>query len=340
MKTAKEHTQQSSQDELAYLSELSFEQFGLDEIALYRINKRIDARVFKNGSNTVFISLCCVALISVTCFFVLFNRSQNQPSSYQALLQENNDLTKTLHNLVLPSDTIVDLTAITSNTKNNPIEPFKKSVTIATNTNQQEVDELGNLSIKQIEIPFSEINTSENTNTAFLANAPCVFISDLKIANYKAYYFKQNQFIDLDLTTGLSSQYENERSVQKLARARNSNYYAHVIIQQAMTLYQNQSYANSIEKLQLLYNYNADDVNAQFYIAMGLFEQKQFSKALAFYDACSNNTINVFYQEAEYYKALCLLKTNQTNEAKKLLIQIKNNRTFYSERASSLLDVI
>ena len=338
MKTATQHNQASSQDDLTYLSELGFDQLGFDEKVLNRINHRVDARVFGSGSKTVFISLCCIALVSITFFSMLFNRSQNQPSTYQAFLKENNDIKKTHQKTIRSSDTITAVTIITSNIKNNHVEPFKKPLIVDVHKHQQNMSELENLTIKQVNIPFANINETETTNLAVLPNAPCVFISDLKVANYKEYYFKQNQFIDLDLTTGLSSQYENESNKQKAVRFKNSNYYAHVIIQQAMALYHKQLYANSIGQLQLLYNYNPDDVNAQFYIAMGLFEQKQFANALPFYNACLANSITIFYQEAEYYKAICLLKTNQVNEAKKLLLQIKTNHSFYSERATLLLE--
>ena len=64
----------------------------------------------------------------------------------------------------------------------------------------------------------------------------------MKVANYKLYYFKRNESIDLAVNTGVSAQYENSSTIEKAYLLKNSAYFAHKIIQRAMRLYDNKDY--------------------------------------------------------------------------------------------------
>ncbi len=350
-------------DELNYLSGLAFEQFGFENSDVDNITQRINKKIKveaealdtstslskhsaqqppqsplsikkQTGFTTIFISLLCGLFIGVSVFFVLFNKSKNHASVYQKLTEENEQLKKALNNTVLATDTIFNIP------QNTSIKLKEHFTTQDELPNEKSVfDELENLEPKTTTIAFSDIQLKEETITpAFIPNAPVLFISDLKVANYKAYYFKQNQSIDLVLNTGLSAQYENETKLQKVQRNRNSKYFAHLMIQRAMKLFNQKQIDACIEELQWLYDYNKQDANAQFYLGMCYVEKKQYKKALALLEHNLENDINIFHQEAEYYKAICLLKTNNADEAKQLFQKIKNSNGFYASRVGDWLN--
>lgn len=325
---------EEQQDELNYLSGLAFEQFGFEEKELDKITQTIDKKIIKGNQlfTTIFISLLIGLFIGVSVFFVIFNKSKNHASVYQELKEENEALKQSLNNKVLAQDTVFN---IVQHKEKKTNEHFATPDVLTNET--KPFDDLGNLTIKEETIPFAELELKEEQIPTYIPNAPVIFISNLKVANYRNYYFKQNDGIDLSLNTGLSAQYENVANLQKTQRNRNSKYYAHLIIQRAMNRFSQKQVEACIVELQMLYDYNKQDANAQFYLGMCYMEKQQYAKALGLFENNLENEINIFHQEAEYYKAYCLLETKQIDSAKALLLQIKNNKGFYSERVAELL---
>lgn len=343
---------QEQHDELNYLSGLAFEQFGFDYNDVENITQKINKKLkitdtiaersqstktsiskTQTSTTTIFISLLIGLFIGVSVFFVLFNKSKNHASVYQNLANENEQLKKALNNTIAATDTVFNIP------QNNSAKVKEHFTTQDELTTEKIIlDELENLEPKTATIPFSDIELREEITPVFIPNAPVLFISDLKVANYKTYYFKQNQSIDLALNTGLSAQYENETDIQKAQRNRNSKYFAHLMIQRAMKLFNQKQFDACIEELKWLYDYNKQDANAQFYLGMCYVEKQKYQQALALFDSNLENEINIFHQEAEYYKAICLLKTNNAEQAKLLFQKIKNSNGFYANRVGYWLN--
>ena len=171
----------------------------------------------------------------------------------------------------------------------------------------------------------------------FIPNAPVVFINNMKVTNYRLYYFKRNEGINLAINTGVSAQYENSSNIERAILSKNSAYFAHKIIQRAMRLFDSKDYTGCIEELNLLYDYNKDDANTQFYLGLCYYQLGKYTLAQSFFNKNLDNAINIFHQESEFYEALCLLKTNQTELAKAQLQRIVVNKGFYCDRAKEIL---
>jgi len=75
------------------------------------------------------------------------------------------------------------------------------------------------------------------------------------------------------------------------------------------------------------------DVNANFYSGMSFYFLGKFNKALSYFDNVIQNPNNIFDQEAEFYKAICLKKAGQTTEAETLFRKIISDNGFYANRA-------
>ena len=159
----------------------------------------------------------------------------------------------------------------------------------------------------------------------------------MKVTNYRLYYFKRNEGINLAVNTGVSAQYENSSNIERTILSKNSAYFAHKIIQRAMRLFDNKDYTGCIEELNMLYDYNKDDANTQFYLGLCYYQLGKYKLAQLFFNKNSENVINIFHQESEFYEALCLLKTNQTELAKAQLQRIVVNKGFYCDRAKEIL---
>lgn len=320
------------QDGLSYLSSVAFEKFKVSNADMINLNQMIDKKSGKNSSssfNTVFISVLCGLLIGISAFFVIFQKNKNHPSVMQLLEEKRKAMA--LNNSVKQSDTIFPII------ENKIIEHYQTVANMPKEEVVAVVDMPENLISKSITLPADETK-EEDIVFAFTPNAPIIFISNLKVTNYRLYYFKQSDAIDLSASNGVAAQYENKTTIEKPTLNNSNTYLAHKVIAQAMRLFKSKNTINCIEELSILYNYNKNDANAQFYLGMCYYQLNKFALAETFFQKNIDNPNNIFHQESEFYQALCLLNTTQTDEAKKQLQSIVNNKGFYSIRAKEFLD--
>jgi tetratricopeptide (TPR) repeat protein len=220
--------------------------------------------------------------------------------------------------------------------KVKPIEHYR---TIDNSVPDEEVAEapLEMLPSKTLTLTHDK-ESEEDIVFKFTPNAPVIFIHNLKVTNYRMYYFKYSQSIDLSINVGLSAQYGSNADIEHQQLNRSNAYFAHKIIQKAMWLFNSKNTVNCIEELTLLYDFNPDDANAQFYLGMCYYQLGKYNQASRFFQKNLSNINNIFHQESEFYQALCLLNTDHILEATKLLENIISNKGFYSVRAKEILE--
>jgi tetratricopeptide (TPR) repeat protein len=325
--------QAMQQDDLSYLSSLAFEQFAVHSDDLDRLQRLIDKKTGRapGNFNTILVSLLSGIFIGVSIFFVIFQKGKTQASVAQ--LQEQNEPNRR-RNSSLASDTIFPETI--------QIAPQAEEEHYRSVVNQAEepvviMESPESMSSKPITLPETPTREDEDIILSFSPNAPVVFISNLKVTNYRMYYFKQNQSINLSINTGLAAQYESNANVEHLYLNRSDAYLAHRIVQRAMKLFSGKHYTNCIEELDLLYQFNKNDANAQFYLGMCYYLTGKYDIANTYFQKNLDNDNNIFHQESDYYQALCWLNSKQTEKAVEQLQFIVNANGFYSARAKEVL---
>ena len=317
------------QDDLSYLSSLAFEQFKVSDSEINQLNTLIAKKVSKDNSsfNTIFISLLCGLLIGISIFFVIFQKSKNHPSVYQSLEEEK--ITNRLNNTIQQTDTVFPLI------ENKVVEHYRTNVNNVVEVPMVEMPEM--LPTKLATLPTLK-EQEEEIIFAFSPNAPVVFISNLKVTNYRMYYFKQSEAIDLSINSGVPAQYSSKTDIERPVLNSSNTYLAHKVITQAMRLFNSKHIVNCIEELAILYKYNKNDANAQSYLGMCYYQLGKYGIAETYFQKNLDNVNNIFHQESEFYQALCLLNLKQTDEASKQLQLIVNNKGFYSVRAKEAID--
>ena len=329
-KTEKQALEKDMQhDDLSYLSSLAFEQFKVSDSEITKLNSLIDKKTGSSNSsfNTIFISLLCGLLIGISIFFVIFQKSKNHPSVYQSI-EEEEQAAKKLNNNVTETDTVFPII------EHKVVEHYN---TIAEKIEEEPVAEMPEmLTSKPVSLPVVE-DKEEDIVFAFTPNAPVVFISNLKVTNYRMYYFKQSEAIDLSINMGVAAQYGSKADIERPVMNSSNTYLAHKVIAQAMRLFNSKHITNCIEELAILYKYNKDDANAQFYLGMCYYQLNKFGIAETYFQKNLDNVNNIFHQESEFYQGLCLLNLQQTEEAIKQLQTNVNTKGFYSERAKETI---
>lgn len=322
------------QDELSYLSSVATEAFSISQADLDKMVKRIDRATPMGGAaGAIFTSLLCGLLIGISVFFIFFGKSRNHTPVPQHFDDDHTTAKRSLNNAVGTHDTTFALSQ--AEAKPYRQEHFSSTQDMVPATPATEMPE----TIQAKAVPFGEpVNIPEEELTLkFVPNAPVVFIHHLKVTNYRLYYFRNEQKIDLPAPGGVAARYESGQDVSVPSQDHERVYYAHQQIRDAMLQFGKSHYADCIHLLDDLLALNPSDVNASFYSGMSYYYLLNDAKAIERFNQVLDSDNNVFHQEAAFYKAECLLRLKQTTEAVALLRRIEKEKGFYSARATELL---
>ncbi|MFN8715123.1 MAG: hypothetical protein ACK5Z2_19900 [Bacteroidota bacterium] len=169
-------------------------------------------------------------------------------------------------------------------------------------------------------------------------NFPIVYILDLKITDYNRIYNKPLKSRKLTLTGTPASQ--EERNSGSQAEEEIVTLTADQLLRDGLKAFRAGRYGRCISKFEELLKNTPDDINAKFYIAVSYVKLEMHSKAIPLLDAVIESENNAFREEAEWYKALALIGSGDTDEAKDLLKKISGDNTFYSKQAAEKLKTL
>jgi hypothetical protein len=328
--------EQFHENDLNYLSSFAFESNAIKQEDLDDLNKRIDQRVSGGKpkfNRNLFISLGSAIILGSAFFALWYNNNSND----QKIIEDIAIKTPAASNTEVIADAVEPSKTDNTTTKTASKEHFNISESGEHLNLSTPMEDLAIKDINSVEVKGANYTPSEEILN-YIPNSSVIYLHDLKIANYKNYYFKNNRNIDVR-DNGLSAQYSNKDDANTLSkRLQDQDYYAHEIIKDAMGAFNKKQYAACIELLELLRGYNKEDVNTQFYLGMSNFYLGDYSKARTYFDKATNNDINVFLQESEFYTALCLKKTGKTTEANELFKKIAAKKLFYAQRATEELN--
>ena len=78
-------------------------------------------------------------------------------------------------------------------------------------------------------------------------------------------------------------------------------------------------------------------MNAHFYGGLAYFNLNRQKKAASYLSVAQKHDLSVFDQEAQYYRALSLIKAKKISAARYVLKNIVDKDSFYSSQALELL---
>lgn len=195
------------------------------------------------------------------------------------------------------------------------------------------IKEIESIPANYIETTFSNENDILKTNY----NADVIYIYDLKVAEYNHLYF--NHAPQLFVFKGFTPpSKENKGSSTNLIEMEETHSVAaNRVLKQGLEYFNKGKYSKAISSFQLLLENNPNDINALFYGALSLSQNGKYNSAINYLEHVLKNSNNVFYQEAKWNLALLKLKTGEQQLAKELLLEIENEKGFYSKKAGEKL---
>jgi len=187
--------------------------------------------------------------------------------------------------------------------------------------------------------PISSLDDNEDRSRKpkVWSNVHVAFVHDLVVVDYSRI-----------LTTGVNTveerygslhpQFENkqDRTIIKFEpRTYNIPYLE--FMEDAMNGFASGKPSKTLNDLEILLEQHNDDVNGLFYSGLCLYHMDRPDLAIKFFDQAIDSSINTFYEEAKWYKALSLNRNGGKVAAKSLLDEIAEEGGFYAERAHKRL---
>ena len=179
------------------------------------------------------------------------------------------------------------------------------------------------------------IPENELENKVARSNVKFSFLHDLKVIDYSGLYTSDIKKTQLTVPTGTPANLANENSKNELEPEIRIVYVPYeAYLKETMYEFSQNDFKTSLKNFKLIHQHYPEDLNAFFYGGLCYYNLGKWDKAISYFDKCINNSFSTFEEEAQWYKALCLIK-NKQNEAAKLLLQdIVKSDGFYGAKAA------
>lgn len=170
---------------------------------------------------------------------------------------------------------------------------------------------------------------------------PQDYMSELTVVDYTQIR-TTTQLDGLSAFSSVDARYENQDSKNSTAKTLEQSAAMQQIpymdfLQNAMKKFKGKMYGAALADYEVILKTYPDDLNALFYGGICNYHLKRNDKALDYLEKVISDKTEVFFPEAEWYKALTLIQAERKDEARQLLKKITEEGGFYSEKAAMKL---
>lgn len=103
-------------------------------------------------------------------------------------------------------------------------------------------------------------------------------------------------------------------------------------------LYNEKKFDEAIAQFSIVLNENGEHPMCNFYMGLCYMEKNNFEQAINSFQKVIIEKDNLFIEQAEWYMALSMLKTNEEKESYTILNRIVENKEYYQKNAKELLN--
>ncbi len=127
------------------------------------------------------------------------------------------------------------------------------------------------------------------------------------------------------------------RSYEPPAAQRSVGTETNMLFTKALELYNTQNYEQAAILFSRVIENNPKDMQSMLMNGVANFENSKYPEAKASFNQVIDDNNNLFIDQAEWYLALCYIKTGETEKARAQLITIKKGEGIYMKNARKIL---
>ena len=203
------------------------------------------------------------------------------------------------------------------------------------------------------EAEFSTIATTGSVNRkgesqtapllAGLVTYPQDMMYDLTVVDYTRLRTQPSFDLNLSDFTGVEPSFENDDSKRNVTKTSSmepasAQQIPYVdFLRNAMKKFSTKMYGSALADYEVILKQYPGDLNALFYGGLCNYHLHKNDAALDYLNKVIADKVDVFYEEAEWYKSLVLIQASRESDAKILLEKIVKNDGFYKTKAEKKL---
>ena len=166
-----------------------------------------------------------------------------------------------------------------------------------------------------------------------------LYLHDLKLLDYRAYRSKPKIKTEQLILTGIPADLESGSSAQESEWQTVDVPYMEYI-ERTMELFSKGNFKKALSRFEVILKTYPDDLNALFYAGLCYYNLKNTNAAVFSFEKCLGSNYNNFNEEAEWYYALSLILSGESERATKVLQRITTSQGYYAEQARKKLSTL
>jgi hypothetical protein len=104
-------------------------------------------------------------------------------------------------------------------------------------------------------------------------------------------------------------------------------------VMQGLQFYESGDYTSAVK----MFNMSSENLMSKLYRGLSFVELADYNSAILDFQAIIDHNDNLFVDQANWYLALCYLRTNQSDKANEQLNNISSGRSIYKTKAQKIL---
>lgn len=162
-----------------------------------------------------------------------------------------------------------------------------------------------------------------------------IYLSRLKLVDYRKYRSTPKVKTKQVVLTGVPANKESEESEDPVSEMQEIEIPYIEYLSKTMKKLSHGSYKNALTRFDVILETYKDDVNANFYSGLCLYNLGQYEEAIDRFLACRLSKFNNFDEEAQWMTALSYEELGQDEKARTYFQKIIDQGGFYKKRAQA-----
>lgn len=164
-----------------------------------------------------------------------------------------------------------------------------------------------------------------------------IYLHSMKLVDYRKYREKPQVKTKQLLLTGTPANKEDEYSEDEDPVWREVDVPYIDFIDKSVKVFERGNYKKALSRFETILETYPDDVNANFYAGICLFNLREYNKAIEYFSNCLNGKYANFDEEALWMTAESYDKLKQKSKAKEIYQSIADGNGFYASQAKEKL---
>ena len=197
-------------------------------------------------------------------------------------------------------------------------------------------EETPNLPVK----PLPNVDPENSASPEIVRNhkeAKEIYLHSMKLVDYRKYRDKPQVKTKQLILTGTPANKEDEYSEEEDPVWKDVDVPYIEYIEKSVGIFEHGNYKKALSRFQTIMETYPDDVNANFYGGICLFNLGEYSKAIPHFENCLSGAFSNFDEEAQWMIAECYEKSGDSAKARVIYRSIASGNGFYANQAKDKL---